>query len=166
MKVNWKLLINCWVSVDIILMILWNERSWMSLLIGLNYWCNELLIVIELYNWTYGTELFIIDLNWLEWALIKIEYYLVNVLCWIKLCWYGMFWLLIMIIQLINVQSSWVIRRIISGSLVLLELTHCRIHLIFKQKLVVDILKRLELIYLLSDLTWQTRAAIRSYSSK
>ena len=74
-------------------------------------------------------------------------------LCWIKLCRYGMFWLLIIIIQLVNVQSSWIIRRIISGCLVLLELTQCRAQFIFKQKLVVHILKRLELIYLLPDLT-------------
>ena len=62
-----------------------------------------------------------------------------NVLYWIKLCWYGMFWLLIIIIQLVNVQSSWIIRRIISGSLVLLEL--CRIQFMFKQNLVEHILK-------------------------
>ena len=41
-------IISCWVSVDIMLLISWNERSWMLLLIGLNFWCNELLIVIEL----------------------------------------------------------------------------------------------------------------------
>ena len=52
-----------------------------------------------------------------------------------------MFWLLIIIIQLVNVQSSWIIRRIISGSLVLLELTHCRIQFMFKQNLVEHILK-------------------------
>ena len=83
---------------------------------------------------------------------IKIEYYLLNVLCWIKLRWCGIFWLLIIIMQLVNAPSSWIIRRIISGCLVLLELTHCRIPLIFKEKLVVHILKRLEIIYL-SDLT-------------
>ena len=54
MKVRWKLLISSWVSVDIKLLILWNEWSWTLLLIGLNYWCNELLIVIELQSWTYG----------------------------------------------------------------------------------------------------------------
>ena len=54
MKVKWKLLISCWVSVDIILLILWNERSWMLLLIGLNHLCNEWAIVTELLNWTYG----------------------------------------------------------------------------------------------------------------
>ena len=36
--------------------------NWIEL-IGLSYLCNELLIVIELWNWTYGIELFIIDLN-------------------------------------------------------------------------------------------------------
>ena len=39
-----------------------------------------------------------------------------------------------------------------SGGLVLLEVIHCRIQFILKQKLVVHILKRLELLYLLSDL--------------
>ena len=45
------------------LLILRNEKSWMLLLNGLNYVFNELLIVTELYNWTYGIELFTIDLN-------------------------------------------------------------------------------------------------------
>ena len=85
-EVKWKLVITCWVSVDVMLLILWNEKvewywiellnwiiglNWIELckelnwikLIGLNYLFNELLIVIELKNWTYGIELFIIDLN-------------------------------------------------------------------------------------------------------
>ena len=69
-----------------------------------------------------------------------------------------MFWLLITIIQLVNIQSSWITRRIISGCLILLELTQYRIQFICKQKLVVQILKRLELIYLLSDLSVGTSA--------
>ena len=55
--------------------------------------------------------------------------------------------------QLVNVQSSSIIKIIISGCLVLLELTHCRKKIIFKQKLVVHTLKRLGFIYLLSELT-------------
>ena len=85
-EVKWKLVITCWVSVDVMLLILWSEKvewywiellnwiiglNWIELckelnwikLIGLNYLFNELLIVIELKNWTYGIELFIIDLN-------------------------------------------------------------------------------------------------------
>ena len=84
-EVKWKLVITCWVSGDVMLLILWNEKvewywiellnwiiglNWIELckelnwikLIGLNYLFNELLI-IELKNWTYGIELFIIDLN-------------------------------------------------------------------------------------------------------
>ena len=51
---NWIIGLN-WIE-------LCKELNWIKL-IALNYLFNELLIVIELKNWTYGIELFIIDLN-------------------------------------------------------------------------------------------------------
>ena len=59
---EWK----SWMILDWIIGLNWielcKELNWIKL-IGLNYLFNELLIVIELKNWTYGIELFIIDLN-------------------------------------------------------------------------------------------------------
>ena len=99
---------------------------------------------------------------------IGIEYYVLNVLYSIKLCWYGMFWLLIIIIQLINVQSSWITRRIISACLIVLELTQCRIQFICKQKLLVSTIKRLDYFVYLTELTvqileWKFKARIATF---
>ena len=103
---------------------------------------------IELSMWWIINSNWIIELNLGNWIIynrfeligmtieLKLNIIYWMLLCCIKLCCNGMFWLLIIIIWLVDVQSCWIINRIILVCLILLELTHCRIQLIFMQKLV------------------------------